>query len=103
MNGARLEPLLSLERGSKCHDCPRLPAQYAHVDRVRRLEAKQERLRHMVSNEALTLFPDFQQRLGKSRSTALCRQTYHLCVVCGSLWLWTAPTFRSFLRTRRFV
>jgi hypothetical protein len=61
---ARLEPLLSLERASKCQDCPRLPAQYAHVDRVRRLEAKQERLKHMLSNEALTLFPDFQQRLG---------------------------------------
>lgn len=53
-----------MERASKCQDCPRLPAQYAHVDRVRRLEAKQERLKHMLSNEALTLFPDFQQRLG---------------------------------------
>jgi hypothetical protein len=48
----------------KCHTCPLLPQQFAHVDRVRRLESKEARLRHWLSNESLSLFPDFQQRLG---------------------------------------
>ena len=48
-----------------------LSRQYAYVDRVRRLEAMQANLRHSLSNESLSLFPDFQYRLRKCRQTGL--------------------------------
>lgn len=60
---SRLQPEQEALFASKCHTCPILPAQYAHVHRRRRVEAKVESMRHLLSNESLSLFPEFQDRL----------------------------------------
>ena len=48
---------------SKCLECPRLPEMRTLARRRRTLRKQIKLLRQRLSNESLSLFPDFQQRL----------------------------------------
>lgn len=47
---------------AKCHTSLSLPHIYKVVEAIDRLKKKVVRIRHFISNENLSLFPDFQQR-----------------------------------------
>lgn len=48
---------------SKCHDCPQKEHLSSLVGKIRRVEKHANQLRYALSNDNLTLFPDFLQRL----------------------------------------
>mmetsp|Transcript_6973 Transcript_6973/g.11124 ORF Transcript_6973/g.11124 Transcript_6973/m.11124 type:complete len:551 (-) Transcript_6973:226-1878(-) len=53
---------------SKCVGCPKLQDQYTAAHRQHRLAARAAELRRRLSDESLSLFPDFQQRLAVLRA-----------------------------------
>lgn len=57
-----MEELAQMSRSFSSHRHPGLERLYAPVERKETLRSKVEALRHMLSNEALNLFPDFLQR-----------------------------------------
>jgi hypothetical protein len=50
-------------RDVKCHGCPILHSQFEQVGERMRITKKVNKLKHLVSSEALALFPEFNQRL----------------------------------------
>eukprot|EP00698_Gefionella_okellyi_P025525 TRINITY_DN9389_c0_g1_i1.p1 TRINITY_DN9389_c0_g1~~TRINITY_DN9389_c0_g1_i1.p1 ORF type:complete len:1222 (-),score=319.66 TRINITY_DN9389_c0_g1_i1:16-3654(-) len=48
---------------SKCSRCPKLPEQFEMMTHRRKLHHEVMHLKHMLSDEALSLLPDFHQRL----------------------------------------
>ncbi|CAM9232038.1 unnamed protein product [Sphacelaria rigidula] len=67
-SSAELRQVLESRAQSKCHTCPKLAEQYGLHEKRDRLQRRVDLLQHALSSEALSLFPDFQQRLGVLRS-----------------------------------
>ncbi|CAM9457103.1 unnamed protein product [Chrysoparadoxa australica] len=63
MQANELGHLLDIHSTSKCASCPRLTEQYEAEATRNKLQERIDALRHVLSNESLSLFPDFQQRL----------------------------------------
>eukprot|EP01117_Protostelium_nocturnum_P003499 TRINITY_DN1455_c0_g4_i1.p1 TRINITY_DN1455_c0_g4~~TRINITY_DN1455_c0_g4_i1.p1 ORF type:complete len:1331 (-),score=569.99 TRINITY_DN1455_c0_g4_i1:196-4188(-) len=49
---------------SKCHQCPKLPEQYALMSRYSKIRSKVNVLKFALSDDNLQLMPEFQTRLG---------------------------------------
>ncbi len=58
----RLEHGIAVARQFKSHYHPNLESHYIKVERKEKLRSKVKTLRHLLSNESLQLFPDFEMR-----------------------------------------
>ena len=58
----RIVALIAQVRASPSHKYPNVEKYYVEFERIASLRERVDNLRHLLSNEALQLFPDFQQR-----------------------------------------
>ncbi len=59
----KYQSMVSSLENSKCHLCPKLSETFTLVQQRMMLTKKLRNLKHLVSNESLALFPEFNQRL----------------------------------------
>ena len=75
-----LEGHVAVMRSFRCHRHPSLERHYAAVERRETLRSTVASLRHLLSNESLSLFPDFLQRKSLLRTLGYVDESDAVCV-----------------------
>lgn len=76
----RLERDVALSRQFRSHYHPNLESHYIIVERKETLRSRIKTLRHLLSNESLQLFPDFEMRKGLLQSLGYVDENDTVCL-----------------------
>lgn len=77
---ARLDREVTLARQFRSHYHPNLESHYLTVDRKETLRSRVMSLRHLLSNESLQLFPDFEMRKAMLQSLGYVDENDTVCL-----------------------